>query len=356
MPLTFRTFALDVHKLFALTISRGTSGSTRNFFVEVSDGTHTGIGEGAPPTGLPLDFCETSPQQLVPFFELAQTKEPFDVWQAGYEAGVEAVALAALDCALWDLKAKQVGKPLYQILGIPKPTSITTVTIGIEPREVVQERVPYILNLTGAKALKVKLGSPAGRDHDKEIWSTAREVSAEFNVALRADANGGWTPDESVEMANWLKSHDCEFIEQPLVKGDEHYLIDIFPHFALPLFLDESIRNSADVDKFADRCNGVNLKLMKSGGISDGIKVLERARHHGLGTMIGSMCETEVGIAQSAALSGWCDYVDLDTHFNHNPEPGAGTEFIDGVVTPRDVPGHGGYIQEEFLPDTHQKS
>lgn len=350
MPLTFRTFAIDVPKLFALTISRGTSGTTRNFFVEVSDGIHTGIGEGAPPTGLPADFCEIAPIALAPYFEMAQTHESFEVWQAGHRAGVEAVALAALDCALWDLKAKQANQPLYQYLGIPKPTAITTITIGIEPKEVVQERVPFILELTKARALKVKLGSSAGRDHDKEIWSTARDVSAKFNVALRADANGGWTPEESIEMSGWLKARDCELIEQPLVKGDEHLLTEIFPHFELPLFLDESIRNSEDVDKFADRCHGVNLKLMKSGGISDGIKVLQRARHHNLSTMIGSMCETEVGIAQSAALSGWCDYVDLDTHFNHNPEPGAGTVFIDGVVTPRDVPGHGGYILDEYRP------
>lgn len=349
MPLTFRTFALDVHKLFALTISRGTSGTTRNFFVEVSDGIHTGIGEGAPPTGLPPDFCETAPIDLAPYFEMAQSHDPYDVWYAGFEAGVEAVALAALDCALWDLRAKQAGKPLYRLLNIPKPTSITTVTIGIEPKEIVQDRVPKILEMTGAKALKVKLGSPAGRDHDKEIWSTALEVSRPFGVVLRADANGGWTPEESIHMSQWLGERQCEFIEQPLVKGDEHLLNDIFPHFALPLFLDESIRNSSDVDIYADRCHGVNLKLMKSGGISDGIKVLEAARRHDLGTMIGSMCETEVGIAQSAALSGWCDYVDLDTHFNHNPEPGAGTEFLNGVVTPREVPGHGGYIREEFI-------
>ena len=349
MPLTFRTFALDVPKLFPLTISRGTSGTTRNLFVEVSDGAHTGIGEGAPATGLAPDFADTAVTTLAPYFEFAQTHGPRKVSEKALAEGIESTALAALDCALWDLEAKKLGVPLYQLLGIPRPKAVTTVTIGIEPKSIVLERVPLILKLTNAKALKVKLGSPAGRDHDKEIWETAREASAPFNVKLRADANGGWNAEESLAMAEWLKERDCQYIEQPIVKGNEDDLVGIFPHFALPLYLDESIRVSADVERFGDRCHGVNLKLMKSGGISEGIKVLERAKALNLGTMIGCMCETAVGIAQSAALSGWCDYVDLDTHFNHDPEPGDGVDFIEGVVMPRETPGHGGFIRPEFL-------
>lgn len=349
MPeLSLRTFALDVHKLFALTISRGTSGTTRNLFVEVSDGIHTGIGEGAPPTGLPGDFADTADQALAPLIPYLN-QSPHEIWDKGMELGIEVVALAALDCAIWDLLAKRAGMPLYQFLGLPKPKAITTVTIGIEPEEVVRERVPLILQMTGAKALKVKLGSPAGRDHDKAIWSTAREMAEPFGAKLRADANGGWTPSEAIEMMKWLSERDCEYVEQPLVKDSEDELPPVFAQRALPIYLDESIRVSAHVAKFFDRCDGVNLKLMKSGGITEGLRVLSTARAHGFGTMIGCMCETQVGIAQSAALSGLCDFVDLDTHFNHNPEPGAGLEFIEGVVMPRDVPGHGGYLLDEFL-------
>lgn len=347
MPeLTLRTFALDVHKLFPLTISRGTSGTTRNLFVEVSDGIHTGIGEGAPPTGLPADFADTASEALSPLIPCLNSS-PHEVWAKGMELGIEVVALAALDCALWDYLAKRAGLPLYQLLGLPKPKAITTVTIGIEPEDVVRERVPIILNLTGAKAIKVKLGSPTGREHDKQIWSMAREMAKPFGAKLRADANGGWTPAEAIAMMKWLADRDCEYIEQPLVKDTEDELPAVFAQRSLPIYLDETIRLNADVAKFHDRCDGVNLKLMKSGGITEGLRILATSRAHGLGTMIGCMCETQVGIAQSAAISGLCDFVDLDTHFNHNPEPGAGLEFVDGVVMPRDVPGHGGYLLDE---------
>lgn len=348
MPIAFRTFAVDVPKLFPLTISRGTSGTTRNLFVVAAQDGVEGIGEGAPATGLAADFADTAGEVLAPLFELAQSAEPIEVWQYGHNQGIEATALAALDCALYDLRAKQQGLPLYRYLGLPKPTSATTVTIGIEPVETVLARVPKILAMTQGRALKVKLGSPAGRGHDKEIWEAACQAAAPFGVAMRADANGGWTPDEALAMAEWLKERGCEFIEQPLVKGAEDQLPAVFQGSALPVYLDESIRNADDVERFADRCHGVNLKLMKSGGISDGLRVLQKAREHGLGTMIGCMCETAVGIAQSAAVSGLCDFVDLDTHFNHDPEPGAGVDFVEGVVMPRDVPGHGGYLLPEF--------
>ncbi|MBS1710706.1 MAG: dipeptide epimerase [Armatimonadetes bacterium] len=348
MAITFRTFAVDVPKLFPLTISRGTSGTTRNLFVVAAQDGVEGIGEGAPATGLAADFADTAGQTLSPLFEMAQSAEPAEIWAEGHRRGIEPTALAALDCALYDLAAKRAKMPLYRFLGLPLPTAPTSVTIGIEPVAVVLERVPKILAMTQGRALKVKLGSPAGRAHDKEIWDAAREAAEPFGVAMRADANGGWTAQESLDMAEWLNGRGCEYIEQPLVKGAEDQLPDVFRSSALPIYLDESIRSSTDVDRFGDRCHGVNLKLMKSGGISDGLTVLKKARALNLGTMIGCMCETAVGIAQSAAVSGLCDYVDLDTHFNHDPEPGAGVGFSDGVVMPREVPGHGGYLLPGF--------
>lgn len=348
--LTFRTFALDVPKLFPLTISRGTSGTTRNMFVEVSDGKHVGIGEGAPPTGTPPDLAERLDIVLAELFEMAQSASIEEVWQAGFERNIDPVALAALDCALWDLKAKQAGKPLFELLGAPLPSSATTVTIGIEPIEVVLERVPKILSISGGKALKVKLGSPAGRDHDRGIWEAAREAAQPFGVVMRADANGGWTAEETLAMAEWLSERGCEYIEQPIERGKEVELEKVFGRCALPIYLDETIRTEREVVEFVGLCDGVNLKLMKSGGVSGGLGVIRAAKEAGKGTMIGCMCETAVGIAQSAALSGWCDFVDLDTHFNHDPEPGDGLDFVDGIVMPRNTPGHGGFIKPEFYP------
>lgn len=343
--LTVNFKALDVSKLFPLTISRGTSGTTRNLFVTVSDGEQTGIGEGAPPTGLPPDFAEQAPEILAPLLHGLPERSISETTDLGLHLGVEAVALAALDTALWDLRAKQAGLPLYRLLGLPLPTAPTSVTIGIEPAEVVRERVPQILQLTQARALKVKLGSPAGRDHDKAIWETARLAAAPFRATLRADANGGWTPDEAIAMIAWLKERDCQYVEQPLEKGRESDLPAVFARRTLPIFLDESVRVAADVPALADRCDGVNLKLMKSGGVTEGLRLLATARAHGLQTMVGCMCETAIGIAAAAAISGLCDHIDLDTHLNHDPDPAEGVDMVEGVVIPRDTPGHGAYLK-----------
>ncbi|MDI9636898.1 dipeptide epimerase [Kamptonema cortianum] len=345
MPLDVSSRVLVVPKLFPLTISRGTSGDTKNFFIEVSDGTHTGIGEGAPPTALGPDFADSAAALLEPILAEVNRLDLFQMNELGKQLGVEAVALAALDMALWDLKAKQAGMPLYRMLGLPRPTAPTSVTIGIEPKEIVAERVPHILQLTGAKALKVKLGSPMGRDHDREIWETSREAAKPFKVAMRADANGGWTAEEARQMMAWLRDRDCEYVEQPLPQGSETEIGKIWDGRPLPIYLDESIRVASDVARYASCCDGINLKLMKSGGITEGLQVLATAKAHGLGTMIGCMCETHIGIAGSAAISGICDYIDLDSHLNHAPDPATGTEMVDGVVMPRCVPGHGG----EFL-------
>lgn len=331
-------------KLFPLTISRGTSSTTKNLFVFVSDGEHTGIGEGATPSALPEDFADNAPAILNPLTDEIEALSIHQLVELGQEAGIEATAIAALESALWDLKAKQAGMPLIDMLGLPWPTVPTCVTIGIEPRDVILERVPKLFEITGAKALKVKLGSPDGRDVDKEVWESAREAAKPFHASMQADANGGWTPDEAIAMTHWLAERECEFVEQPLVRGAEEELPYVFAKRGVPIFLDESVRVSEDVARYADRCDGVNLKLMKSGGITEGLKVLATARAHNLFTMIGCFCETKVGTAVSATLSGLCDHVDLDAFMNHQPQIGEGVDVFDGVVVPSQVPGHGGSL------------
>lgn len=331
-------------KLYPLTISRGTSSTTKNLFVTVEQGGFTGIGEGAPPSALPPGFIDTAQSVLDPVVGSLPFTSIHQMVEECREREIEPTLTAALETALWDLKAKQAGMPLIDLLGLPVPSRPTCVTIGIEPPDIVRQRVPEIIALSGAKALKVKLGSPIGRDVDKELWQVAKEAAEPFHVSLQADANGGWSPDEAVEMMAWLAPRGCEYVEQPLVKGAEDAMVYVFEHRAMPVFLDESVRTSHDVAKYADRCDGVNLKLMKSGGILEGWRILSTARAHGLGTMIGCFCETKVGTAAAATLSGLCDHVDLDSFLNHSPQIGHGVTVMDGVVTPEFVPGHGGRL------------
>lgn len=343
MRVEFRT--LELAKLYPLAISRGTMASSENLFVTVSDGTHTGIGELSPATG----SAWTSPRgkEQLEAFVAAHDLDALsihDVFAAMREAQVDPPAMAALDVALWDLKAKQAGMPLYRMLGLGKPTEPTSVTIGINPPEVTRERVPDILRRTGAKCLKIKLGSPEGRDHDQEHFTAAAEAAKPFGVSLRVDANGGWTVDESIRMMAWLATQGVDYVEQPLPEGSEADLPKIFEHRPLPIFVDESCRFSADVTKVADAVDGVNLKLMKCGGITEALRIVATARAFGLETMIGCMSESSIAIAAGAAIGSLFDHIDLDSHLNLNPDPAGGAPILDGVVVPTDHPGHGGHL------------
>ncbi|MBS1720872.1 MAG: dipeptide epimerase [Armatimonadetes bacterium] len=347
MRLTFQR--LHLTKLFPLAISRGTTSVTENLFVRLSDGVHEGIGELSPATSSAWT-AERGEAQLSAFFQSnpdlfdQAAINPHDVWAKMKEAAIDPPAMAALDVAVWDLLAKQAGMPLYRLLGLPKRGVPTSVTIGINPAEVTRERVPKILELTGAKCLKIKLGSPEGRDHDKEHFLAAAESAKPFGAKLRVDANGGWTADEAVAMIRWLAERGVDYVEQPLAEGQEADLPRVYAERALPIFIDESCRWAPDVVRHQAYVDGVNLKLMKCGGITEALRIVAAARACGKMTMIGCMSESSIAIAGGAALSALFDYIDLDSHTNLNPDPATGAPLVDGVVTPPDVPGHGGHL------------
>ncbi|MBC8064699.1 MAG: dipeptide epimerase [Chlorobia bacterium] len=349
--------------------------SSENLFVEVSDGTHTGIGELSPATGslwtaergeeklnafvsgrhdhLEL-YHPSRPDSAVDFLkqistaftkpresELTQGLLISDIWRALKEWEVDPPAMAALDVALWDLHAKRAQMPLYQLLGLSKRQAPTSITIGLNPPEVTKERVPDILRRTGAKYLKVKLGSPEGREHDKAHFLAAAEAAKPFNAKLRVDANGGWTVDEAKMMMPWLAERDVGYVEQPLVEGAEEDLKRIYEGRPLPIFVDESCQFSNDIPKWAHSVDGINLKLMKCGGITEAIRINATAKAFGLKTMIGCMSESSIAIAAGAAIGSLFDHIDLDSHLNLNPDVAEGAPIVDGVITPTDNPGHG---------------
>jgi muconate cycloisomerase len=333
---------IELQKLYPLAISRGTMASSQNLFVTVSDGKHTGLGEHSPATGSNWT-AERGLEQLKEFVSeeaLHSSSSPHANYRRMREAQIDPPAMAALDVALWDLLAKQAGMPLYRMLGLPKTNVPTSVTIGINPPEVTAERVPDILRRTGAKCLKIKLGSPEGRDHDKAHFEAAAAAAKPFGAQLRVDANGGWTVDEALMMDGWLADRGVDYIEQPLPEGQEADLPRLQPR-RLPIFVDESCRFSDSVPKWAAHVDGINLKLMKCGGITEAVRIVATARAFGLKTMIGCMSESSVAIAAGAAIGALFDHIDLDSHLNLNPDPANGAAIRDGVVAPTDAPGHG---------------
>lgn len=343
LQVSFRTLTLQ--KKYPLAISRGTMASSENLYVFVSDGNHTGVGELSPATSSAWT-AERGHQQLADFVGRHALANPFDNDREMRAAQIDPPAMAALDMALWDLLAKQAGLPLYRLLGLSARAVPTSVTVGINPPEVTKERVPDILASTGAKCLKIKLGSPEGRDHDREHFLAAKNAAAPFQARLRVDANGGWTVDEAVTMMRWLTDQGVDYVEQPLAQGQEADLPRIFENRPLPIFVDESCRVSADIPAFASHVDGVNLKLMKCGGITEALRIIATARAHGLQTMIGCMSESSVAIAAGAALASQFDFIDLDSHLNLNPDPAEGAPIVEGIVAPTERPGHGGQLRE----------
>ncbi len=336
---------IQLTKLYPLAISRGVSTGSKNVFVFAEEDGHVGVGECAPGTGFDDSLAEIAESQI-----MSLTKDGLEgmsiqeTWKKAMREQMNPSALAGLDVALWDLKAKKAGMPLYSLFGLGKPTVPTSVTIGIGTTEIIRERVPEILKRTGAKYLKIKLGSPDGIFRDRENYLAARGASARYNVKLRVDANGGWMPDKAKRMMTFLAEHGAEYVEQPLPKGMESELPKLFDRRPLPIFVDESCHYATDIPPIANCVDGVNMKLMKSGGITEALRIVATAKAHGLETMIGCMGESSISIAAGAALGSLMDHIDLDSHFNLNPDPAMGLDLVNGVVTPRDVPGHGAYL------------
>lgn len=341
MQIRFHTIYLK--KRFPLRISRGEILGGENLFVSVSKGGLTGWGEMAPSASEGVATVADGQAQLESFCAGGLEGAIHDIWARAHAGGMGACALAALDMALWDLRAKQAGMPLYHMLGLARRGVVSSLTVGINPPDVVRARVPLLL-ARGARALKIKLGSTDGIEADKAMFAAVHEAANGSGAALRVDANGGWSLEDARHMMGWLAARGVEYIEQPLVEGAEDQLPELFKTRALPIFVDESCRFSSDIPRFAHCVDGVNLKLMKCGGITEALRIVATARAHGLKTMIGCMGESAVAIAAGASLSALFDYIDLDSHLNLDPDPATGAPFENGVTLPVDQLGHGGML------------
>ena len=346
MVVNFHT--VNLKKKHPLQISRGVLNKSQNLFIEIVKDGITAWGESAPGKTEGAKSAEEVQAHLTRLINSGiNDLSIHEVCQRSKDLNIPACALAGIDIALWDLTAKKAKLPLKDLLGLPKPKVPTSITVGINPPEIVKERVEMIISNPQVRALKVKLGSPEGIEYDKLIYSQVIESTKKSNIAIRVDANGGWSLDEAKLMMKWLAERNAEYIEQPLVEGDEDKLKFLFEGRPLPIFIDESCRFAEDVANNYQHVDGVNLKLMKCGGITEALKILNVAKSHGLKTMIGCMSESSVSISAGASITGIIDYVDLDSHYNLNPDPSEGTLMIDGVTMINSLPGHGAKLKTE---------
>ncbi len=353
--MTIFAHPLALEKRHPLTISRGTSSGTVNLWIKVESDGIEGWGEMAP-SGVTGDTAETGLSDLTALRPALEACEPWErekVEAILRETPSEAIGLngigggsalrAAIEIACWDWLGKKAGLPVWQLLGLDL-TKIqeTSVTVGINPPEVAAEQTREWQARTGARCLKIKLGSPSGIDADRALFEAIREAMLPKTV-LRVDANGGWSVESAKTMIPWLAERGVEYVEQPLAQGDEENLAKLRPA-PVPIFADESVRVAADVPKLVGLVDGVNVKLMKCGGIGEALRIVAVARAHGLQTMLGCMSESSLGNAAGAQISPLFDHVDLDSQLNLLSDPFVGLGWQDGKVIPGEGPGLGVHL------------
>lgn len=334
MKLSFRPYELELQHTF--TVSSYSRNTTPGVQVEIEYQGYTGYGEASMPPY--LGHTTDSVTAFLQKVNLEQFSDPFcldDIltYVDSLSTG-DAPAKAAVDIALHDLVGKLLGAPLYRIWGYnPAKAPSTTFTIGIDTPEVVREKT---LECVGKfNILKVKVGL----DTDKQMIETIRSVT---DLPLAVDANQGWTDRfQALDMIYWLREHGVVMVEQPLPVSridDQAWLHERSP---LPLFADESLQRLTDVRRMQGLFSGINIKLMKCGGLREAHRMVEIARALGMDVMIGCMTETSCAVSAAAQLSPAVDFADLDGNLLISNDLFDGVKVVDGKLTLPDRPGIG---------------
>jgi L-Ala-D/L-Glu epimerase len=245
----------------------------------------------------------------------------------------EQAAKAALDGALHDLQGKLLGVPAHKLLGLPRAGPPTSWTVWLGDPDDMARRAEKAAS--SYRRLKLKLGGGDGLDVER-----VRAVRAATELPLMVDVNEWWTLEEALDALPQLAELDVEYCEQPLGAGDEggRTLKERSP---IPIYVDEDCHTLTDVPACAEIAHGVNIKLAKSGGIREGIRIAHAARSLGLGVMLGCMLESGLGIAAGCCVAPLCDHVDLDGNLLLREDPCPGVELVDGVQLPALAPGLG---------------
>lgn len=305
-----------------------------NIFITIRHQDEVGYGEAAPSY-----FYHESADTVTRFYdairpEISQAPLEVDAMMERLEkitAG-NCAAKAAINMALLDLIGKQAAQPVYRLFDIqPMNDLITSFTIGIDDLDVMKAKVLAAKNFP---VLKVKLGT----DYDYEIIESIRRIT---DVPLRIDANEGWTKEEAVEKINWLETQKVELVEQPMPAAEIEATQWIRKRVHLPLFADESLTCSKDLSRLRHAFDGVNIKLMKCGGLSEAFNMVTIARQMNLKTMIGCFIESSLGITAAAHLAPLFDYIDLDGALLLASDPFRGAQITDGKIEIPDQPGLG---------------
>lgn len=333
MKLKYYPYTITLKEEFTLSV--GSRKTTPAVMVEVEHNGLTGYGEASLPPYLSED--QSSVISFLNKLNLDSFSDPEDIdLMINYVENIEGennAAKASVDIALHDLLGKYLNLPLHKYLGIDKRDNIySSYTIGISDIKKIKQKVDEAEEY---KFLKVKLGC----NNDHEIISTIRRIT---DKPLLIDVNQGWGDKYiALDMISWLAEQNVLLIEQPLAKEnleDVNWLKEKSP---LPIIADEAVQSFEDLEKIKDSYSGVNIKLMKAGGIRQAYRMMQRAKELNLKIMLGCMTETSCAITAASHLAPLADWVDLDGAELISNDLFTGMKTVEGALSIPDMPGIG---------------
>jgi len=341
MDWCLRRFPLT--KAVPLAISRGTTASVEHLELCFHHEGLCGRGEtGGFDTGhrrFSTDALAVELEALIPLLKGCeptnrQSLEPLLV-------SLSPPARCAVDLALWDWWGQRLGQPLWRLFGLDGRRSVaTSVTLGLGSVEQVLHRLERWWQQRPASRIKLKLGSPDGLDHDRSLLAAVAGALAQEqqrrqqSLELQVDANGGWSLDQARQMVACLQDHAVVLLEQPL-PADEDPVRDtaafaaLRPDCPLPLVADESCWDLQDLLRLAPHVDGVNLKLLKTGGLTEAWLMAQVAGRLGLDLMVGCYSDSTLLNGAAAQLLPLIRWPDLDSHLNLVDDPFAGLPIDD---------------------------
>lgn len=320
MKLNVHPFTLQLKENF--TISRSTYEKRSAVFVELSAAGKVGFGEAGEHEyyGISAASLLAGAEKLKPVVAEYAFDNPtnFHEYIKPYCEG-NTFLLAALDAAAHDLYGKLLNNPCYKLWELdPAKAPKSSYTLSIDDSAAMLRK----LQESNFSIFKVKLGGP----NDLETMRLLRDHT---EATLRVDANGAWSVKQALEMSEKLAQMNVEFIEQPLPYNDWAGMKELSRHSALPIVADEACRTPEDVERCAEVFNGINIKLVKCGGITPAMKMVQLARSFNLKIMGGCMVESTVAISAMAHLAPALDYVDIDGALLLANDPAHGVRLDD---------------------------
>ncbi len=316
------------------TTSRYTVNVQDTLIVSISDGEVIGYGEATvnPYYGTTIQQLKAAIFSIEEDFKNHFGTPPEVLWERiAQKLKHNYFALCAIDCAYWDYYARKHKRTLRSFWNtttdnLPK----TNYTIGIDELSIMKDKIKK----TPWPIYKIKLGVP----DDLQIIKQLRDIT---NAIFRIDANCAWRVDETIKKSKALRDLGVEFIEQPLAADNWEGMREVKDKSKLPIIADESCKTLEDVEKCAEVFHGINIKLMKCGGITPALKMIQKARTLGIKVMIGCMTESSVGISTIAQLAPLLDYLDADGAMLLKNDVAIGVTFKNGTILYADSFGSG---------------